>query len=213
MGSNKGDYAEFFESLDGKEIAPGVSVVLEKGKIRSAEEGETPIGIISPNPFIVGNLYDKWPKQYIQDKFGCIVMETVKKEKKAPKKKKVVKERQKTEKKTTEDEVPRSEIVQLENGKYVQKEIVEKVPKDIEKPVFEEVDLYDASATKVIGEHKIPVMETYEVEEDVLDEDGKPVMEGTGEFVLQLRVTVKNTKQSIRCHNQEFLLKFPGDRR
>ena len=55
------DYAEYFESLDDKEISVGTSVVLEEDRIRPAENGETPIGVISTNPVLVGNTPAEWP--------------------------------------------------------------------------------------------------------------------------------------------------------
>ena len=103
----------------------------------------------------------------------------------APKKKKETRERQKVEKKTTEQEVVRSEIV-FENGKCYQKEITETISRGVEEPVFEEFDLYDAE-DKVIGKHQQPVMETYEEEIEVLDENGEPELVGTGEFVTKER--------------------------
>ncbi|MCP5047469.1 MAG: hypothetical protein GY940_09880, partial [bacterium] len=51
------DYAEYFESKNGKTIPPGNSVVLEGGKIRKAKKGETPFGIISANPIIAGGVH------------------------------------------------------------------------------------------------------------------------------------------------------------
>lgn len=40
---------------------------------------------------------------------------------------------------------------------------------------------------KRIGKHRIPVVETYEEEVDVLDENGQPVMVGTGKFITKRR--------------------------
>jgi hypothetical protein len=49
------------------------------------------------------------------------------------------------------------------------------------------VDLYDASGKKKIGKHQVPVMETYEEEIDVKDENGHPVMIGSGKFETKTR--------------------------
>jgi hypothetical protein len=74
------DYAEYFESESGKEIGPGVSVALDRGKIRPAKEGETPIGVISANPLMAGGVHLEWPKKYLKDQFGSPIMEEYKEE-------------------------------------------------------------------------------------------------------------------------------------
>ncbi len=181
------DYAEYFESVDGSEIPVGTSVTLTKdAKIGPAKKGDVPIGIITTNSAIVGNSYKEWPKKYLRDEFGNQIMEEYKEEVMIPKKEKIKKERKKVEKKTITEEVTRTEIV-LEKGKYIQKEISESIAREIEEPLFEEVDVYDATGKQVIGKHKVPVMETYEKEIDVLDENGEPVLVGSGEFVTKER--------------------------
>ena len=74
-------------------------------------------------------------------------------------------ERQKTVK--VEKEITRTDVVE-EDGKYIQKEITE--TQEVDEPVFDEADLYDEDG-KVIGTHKIPVME--EVEEIVNQYDAE----------------------------------------
>lgn len=180
------DYAEYFESLNGKEIPHGTTVVFEKGMIRKAKKGEVPIGVISANPIIVGGVHAEWPKKYLRDELGCLIMEEYQDEIMVPKKNKITKERQKLEKKTIEEEVTRKEIV-FENQKYCQKEITEKVTREVENPVFKEVDLYDATGKNVIGRHQIPVMESYEEETEVLKGDAQPVLVGTGKFLTKKR--------------------------
>jgi hypothetical protein len=175
------DYAEYFESKNGKEITPGTAVVLDGDKIRSAKKGEIPMGIISANPFVVGGMPLQWPKKYLRDEFGNQIMEEYQGEILEPKQEKVKKERQKVEKKKVKEKVKRIEVVK-KNGKYYQVEVEETVEREIEEPVFKEVDLYDDVSKKKIGKHKIPVMETYEEEIEVLDENGKPVMVGTNKF-------------------------------
>ena len=67
-----------------------------------------------------------------------------------------------TRQKTVSKEVEKTktEIVE-EDGKYVQKEV--SYTETVEEPQYEEVNLYDEDG-EVIGSHKIPVMEEYEVE-------------------------------------------------
>lgn len=76
------DFAEMFESLDGKEIHAGVSVVLIGDKIAEAKNGENPIGVISANPTIVGNASgddadSEWSGKYLKDDFGNYIVESV----------------------------------------------------------------------------------------------------------------------------------------
>ena len=75
------DYAEFFESENGSALPVGVSVVIGKnGKVRPAEKGELPIGIISNLPSVLGNSPMEWPGKYIKDDYGNTIMETVESE-------------------------------------------------------------------------------------------------------------------------------------
>jgi hypothetical protein len=180
------DYAEYFESQDGKAISAGTAVVIENGKARRANKNETPLGIVSANPGMAGGVHVEWPKKYLRDEFGSLIMEEYQDEIMAPKKDNIKKERHKVKKKTIEVEETRTEIV-FEKKKYCQKEITETVTREIEEPVFKEVDLYDVEGKNKIGRHKIPVMETYEEEIEVLDEDGQPVLVGTGEFATEQR--------------------------
>lgn len=77
------DFAEFFEATEefSKEKIPvGTSVVLEGEKIRPAVAGETPFGVISVNPTIVGNSGGtssgkQWGGKYLKDEFGKYIME------------------------------------------------------------------------------------------------------------------------------------------
>jgi hypothetical protein len=180
------DYAEYFESKNGKEIKAGTSVALDEGKIRPAKKGETPIGIISNSPLLAGGVHMKWHKQYLRDEFGNPVIEEYKEEIMIPKKEKIKKEIRKMEKKTVKEMVTRTKVVKIK-GKYCQKEITETIEREIQEPVFKEVDLYDTTGKNKIGKHKIPVMETYEEEIDVLDDNGRPVMVGSGKFETKTR--------------------------
>lgn len=72
---NNADYAEFFESENGKEIAAGTSVLLGKdGKIRAAKKGEVPLSIISVNPIVLANDPIEWPAKYLRDDWGRYVL-------------------------------------------------------------------------------------------------------------------------------------------
>jgi hypothetical protein len=72
------DYAEYFETTDGGSIAVGSSVVLEGGKVRAAQAGEQPIGVVRPNgtSSVVGNNpWNHWKDRYLRDDFGGYVKE------------------------------------------------------------------------------------------------------------------------------------------
>lgn len=180
------DYAEYFESIDGEKIPAGTSVVLMGDKIRPAKKDEEPIGVISSNPVIAGGLPVEWPKKYLRDDFGNLIMEEYKEEIMVPEKRKIRRERQKMSKREIIEEVIHSVIVQ-ENGKYCQKEIAEEIKTEIEEPVFEEHDLYDESGENVIGKHLVPVIERYYEEIEVLDENDQPVLVGSGKFITKQR--------------------------
>jgi hypothetical protein len=73
------DYAEYFEWSDAnpdEEDRRGISVVLDGDKIREAQAGEDPIGVISGNPSVVGDAaWNKWSGKYLRDEFGTYVQE------------------------------------------------------------------------------------------------------------------------------------------
>ena len=73
------DYAEYFEWADGNalnEDRRGISVVLDGDKIRPAVEGESPIGVISARPAMVGdNDMDKWKQKHLRSDFGDYILE------------------------------------------------------------------------------------------------------------------------------------------
>ena len=65
------DYAEYFESVDGNSIPYGTSVILVEDKVRIAEEGEDPDGVISACPSVIGNDGTlKWAGKYLKTPFG-----------------------------------------------------------------------------------------------------------------------------------------------
>jgi len=74
-GSDAGayDYAEMFEWKDGNpdsEERQGYSVVLDGDKIRKAEGGEIPIGIVSVKPAVCGDHPNEWHKTWKTDEWG-----------------------------------------------------------------------------------------------------------------------------------------------
>ena len=73
------DYAEYFEWYDANPEAEdrrGISVVLDGNKIREAQSGEDPIGIISGNPSVVGDAaWNKWNGKYLRDEYGTYIQE------------------------------------------------------------------------------------------------------------------------------------------
>lgn len=74
--TNGADYGEMFESIDGQVIPYGTSVVLVGEKIRPAQDGETPFGVISATCAWVGdNGGNEWPKKYLRDEYGVMLYE------------------------------------------------------------------------------------------------------------------------------------------
>jgi hypothetical protein len=81
ISPNSADYAEFFESENGKEISIGTAVVVGKeGTVRPAKQGEIPIGIVTKTPGVLGNNPMEWPKQYLRDEYGNPIMENYEEE-------------------------------------------------------------------------------------------------------------------------------------
>jgi hypothetical protein len=74
------DYAEYFEWSDGNasnEDRRGFSVVLDDNKIRPAVDGDSPIGVISGRPVVIGdNDIDRWKQKYLRDDFGAYIWES-----------------------------------------------------------------------------------------------------------------------------------------
>jgi len=72
------DYAEYFESKDGKVIANGTSVKLDGDKIVACSEGDTPLGVIRPKSakcMVGGSQAFHWLEKYMKDDYGADVME------------------------------------------------------------------------------------------------------------------------------------------
>jgi len=176
------DYGEYFESANGSVIPAGTPVTLTTdGAVTPSKKGEIPIGIVTNNSAVVGNSYKEWPKKYLRDDFGNVLMENHSEEVMVPNKPIVKKERQKVQKQIVEKEITRTDVV-YRDGKYRQVETKEMVHNEVEGPIFEEVDLYDEKGERILGKCQIPVMESYEVEIEVLDEKGDPVMVGSGKY-------------------------------
>jgi hypothetical protein len=75
-GADYAEYFEWFDSNPGEEDRRGISVVLDGDKIREAQVGEDPIGVISGNPSIVGDAaWNKWNGKYLRDEFGTYIQE------------------------------------------------------------------------------------------------------------------------------------------
>lgn len=70
------DYAEYFESLDGEKIESGFIVTLDSGKIRKANKGEIPLGVISETAGnILGQATYHWQNRYLTNEFGGLMLE------------------------------------------------------------------------------------------------------------------------------------------
>ena len=72
------DYAEYFESKDGKQIAIGTTVKLDGGKIIACSDGDTPIGVIRPDgapAMINGGQSFHWQDKYMKDDYGSKILE------------------------------------------------------------------------------------------------------------------------------------------
>ena len=184
------DYAEYFESKDGKSIAVGMTVKLDGDKIVACSDGDTPIGVVRPlgsSGVIGGDQPFHWQGKHEKDVYGGVVMEDFtktkwetevdeaeyvkRKDEKEQRKYKRVEgseaipavdavTQQKTVDEEVEEEVTTAEVV-LEDGKYVQKTTTETVTKTVKVPQYNEVDLYDKDG-EVIGKHQVPIMETVE---------------------------------------------------
>lgn len=76
------DFAEMFESTDGKEIPVGTSVVLVNEKVRPANKNEIPFGVVSSTPGYVCNGGEAdagtaWDGKYLRNEFMRPIMEEV----------------------------------------------------------------------------------------------------------------------------------------
>ena len=73
------DYAEYFESKDGKPIAVGTTVKLDGNKIVACSDGDTPIGVIRPvgsSSIVGGGQIFHWQEKYMKDDYGATIWES-----------------------------------------------------------------------------------------------------------------------------------------
>lgn len=74
------DFAEYFESSDGKTLPIGRTVVLEQGKVRISMPDEVPFGVVRPKnggSSIIGNTaMGRWSKKYLKDDYDGYQTET-----------------------------------------------------------------------------------------------------------------------------------------
>ena len=69
--SGSPDYAEYFESKDGKAIPFGTTVKLDGDKVVPCESGDIPIGVISADPSVIaGGSEFEWKKRWLVDDYG-----------------------------------------------------------------------------------------------------------------------------------------------
>lgn len=73
------DVAEFWETMDGKDIKPGLTVVMDKAtfKVRVAVAGEEPFGAVRPKKgggvsFIMNAGSMNWTGKFVRDPYGAI---------------------------------------------------------------------------------------------------------------------------------------------
>ncbi|MEM5009228.1 peptidase G2 autoproteolytic cleavage domain-containing protein [Niallia taxi] len=76
--SSFSDYAEYFESLDGKSIPTGTLVTLDQGLIRVAKDGDDMLGVISETAgSVLGESSFYWQGKYLRNDFGGLIYEEV----------------------------------------------------------------------------------------------------------------------------------------
>ncbi len=145
------DYAEYFEWLDGNpngEVRTGMAVVLEGDKIRPAQEGETPIGVISANPSVIGDGdIDRWKGKYLRDDFGAYIWEDYETISWTETVTETVQEQ------ATEAQEVTREVIEVVNGKAIKRTITETV----QVPLFDEFPLEDEDGN-ALGIHREPRM-------------------------------------------------------
>lgn len=78
-GPGSADYAEMFETVDGKSIEPGYFVTLDDKKIRKANEKDDYIlGVTSATPSVVGNSGElRWKDKFTTDEWGRVQYQDV----------------------------------------------------------------------------------------------------------------------------------------
>ena len=74
--SSFSDYAEYFESLNGEKIDSGFIVTLEEDKIRIANKGDVPLGVISETAgAVLGQASYHWQNRFLTNEFGGLILE------------------------------------------------------------------------------------------------------------------------------------------
>lgn len=72
--SNLQDFAEYFESVDGKKIDASYLVALEGDKIRKADRGDKILGVVSKTAgLVLGGAAFYWNDRYLHDEFGGLI--------------------------------------------------------------------------------------------------------------------------------------------
>ncbi len=78
-GTGASDYAEYFESKDGKSIAVGKTVKLDGGKVVACEDGDTPMGVVRPKQgacSVIGNkAQHSWHSKWLKNDYDEFVLE------------------------------------------------------------------------------------------------------------------------------------------
>lgn len=75
-GSHYSDFAEYFESKDGKAIPTGTIVTLEKDKVVVAQEGDYMLGVVSETAAVIlGESSFHWRGRYLLNEFGGYIYE------------------------------------------------------------------------------------------------------------------------------------------
>lgn len=160
------DYAEYFEWLDGNpnsDTRTGLSVVLDGDKIRLAQVGETPIGVISANPSVVGDGdIDRWKGKYLRDDFGAYVKEDYE----AISWTETVIETETVQEQATEAQERTREVIEVVNGRAVKRTITETVQVQL----FDEFPLVDEAGNPVMQQVQVGMTDP------VLDEGGDEVV-------------------------------------
>ncbi|UWQ29920.1 peptidase G2 autoproteolytic cleavage domain-containing protein [Leisingera sp. M523] len=147
------DYAEYFEWDDGNpngEDRRGLSVVLVGSKIRPAQSGENPIGVVSANPSVVGDGdMDRWKGKYLRDEFNATLWEDYD----VLSWIESVSESETVREQATEGQRRSREVIEVVGGEAVRKVITE----TIQVPLFDEVPLVDQEGNS-LGTHRAPRM-------------------------------------------------------
>ncbi|MGW6365161.1 peptidase G2 autoproteolytic cleavage domain-containing protein [Bacillus subtilis] len=72
--SNLKDFAEYFESIDGKKIEASYLVALDGDKIRKADKGDKILGVVSKTAgLVLGGSAFYWNDRYLHDEFGGLI--------------------------------------------------------------------------------------------------------------------------------------------